>query len=253
MGSDHFEERCLPGIDWNIAGQLELLDTFHYSEELADLQGDGSKLPAFRFNNGAFEPGDAEYWYQIIRHAKPMRIFEIGSGNSTLLAINAIRKNRSEDPSYRCEHVCIEPYEVPWLEQAGVTVIRKKVEEIGVSLFAELNENDILFIDSSHIIRPRGGGLFEYRELLPSRKKGVIVHGHDIFSPRNYPSQWLNDEVRLWNEQYLLEAFLTNNGHWKILGALNYLRHNHYERLKSATPFLTPEREPGSLYIQRIQ
>jgi hypothetical protein len=80
----------------------------------------------------------------------------------------------------------------------------------------------------------------------------VIVHVHDIFSPRNYLKQWLQDEVRFWNEQYLLEAFLTHNSAWKIVGALNYLHHYHYEKLSAVAPFLTPEREPGSFYIQKI-
>ena len=75
---------------------------------------------------------------------------------------------------------------------------------------------------------------------------------HDIFSPKDYRKQWLQDEVRFWNEQYLLEAFLSHNSSWKIVGALNYLHHNHYDRFRSVAPFLTSEREPGSFYIQKI-
>jgi hypothetical protein len=141
---------------------------------------------------------------------------------------------------------------MPWLEESDVSVVRSKVEDVELSFFSKLEENDILFIDSSHIIRPEGDVLFEYLELLPSLKKGVIVHIHDIFSPKNYLKQWLQDDVTFWNEQYLLEAFLTHNSTWKIVGALNYLHHNHYEKLKMIAPYLTPEREPGSFYIQKI-
>lgn len=94
-----------------------------------------------------------------------------------------------------------------WLEEVGVSVVRKKVEEVELSFFSRLQGNDILFIDSSHIICPQGDVLFEYLELLPSLNKGVIVHVHDIFSPKNYLKQWLQDEIWFWNEQYLLEAF----------------------------------------------
>jgi len=121
-----------------------------------------------------------------------------------------------------------------------------------VSFFSELQENDILFIDSSHVIRPQGDVLFEYLELLPTLNPGVIVHVHDIFSPRNYLSSWLQNEVRFWNEQYLLEAFMVHNDKWKIIGALNWLHHNHYERLKLIAPYLSLEREPGSFYIQKV-
>ena len=103
------------------------------------------------------------------------------------MAIKAIQKNRSEDAQYDCKHVCIEPYEQPWLEETGVIVRRELIEEVDIAFFSELKENDVLFIDSSHIIRPQGDVLFEYLELLPQLNKGVIVHVHDIFSPKNYP------------------------------------------------------------------
>ena len=131
-------------------------------------------------------------------------------------------------------------------------MLRKKVEDVGLELFGDLGENDVLFIDSSHVIRPGGDVLFEYLELLPRLRPGVIVHIHDIFSPRDYPQQWLVDWVRLWNEQYLLEALLSENPHWKIIGALNYLKHTHYDALHAVAPFLTPVREPACFYIQRL-
>jgi len=250
---DFSQERSLPGIDWNIPGQLAFLARLGRAAELKDTPTRKTPERAFHFNNGSFEAGDAEYWYQIIRELKPRRIIEVGSGNSTLMAVRAIRSNRAEDPAYVCEHVCIEPYEMPWLEAAGVTVKRQRVEELDVSFFASLRENDILFIDSSHIIRPQGDVVFEFLQLLPTLNKGVVVHVHDIFSPRNYLRQWLLEDVWFWNEQYLLEAFLTHNSDWTVLGALNHLHHHHHEALRSVAPFLTPDKEPGSFYIQKIR
>lgn len=246
------KDRILPGIDWNINEQLAMLSTFSFSQELSNIQQEESDILEFYLHNGFFESGDAEYWYQLIRFIKPKRIFEIGSGNSTLMAIKAIRNNHEQEPKYKCKHVCIEPYEMPWLEETGVSVVRKKIEDIELSFFSELEENDILFIDSSHIIKPQGDVLFEYLQLLPTLNKGVIVHVHDIFSPKNYPKEWLEDKVLFWNEQYLLEAFMSHNSAYKIIGALNFLHHNYYEELKLVAPFLTPDREPGSFYIQKI-
>lgn len=246
------QDRKLPGLNLNVAEQLKMLSTFSYGHELADLRHGEAAAQGFCLDNINFKSGDAEYWYQIIRSIKPSRIFEVGSGNSTLIALRAINANQMENPSYRCKHVCIEPYEMPWLEKSGVTVIRQKVEDLDIRFFSELEANDILFIDSSHVIRPQGDVLFVYLELLPTLNKNVIVHLHDIFTPRNYLKEWLETDVKFWNEQYLLEAFLTHNANWKIIGALNYLHHHHYEQLKLVTPFLTPEREPGSFYIQKI-
>jgi hypothetical protein len=245
-------ERTLPGIDWNEAGQLQVLDTLRYAGELAGIGSNRTSDLEFHFGNVNFESGDAEYWYQMVRATKPRRLFEIGSGNSTLLAVAALRRTSEEVPGYRCEHVCIEPYEMQWLERSGVSVLRKRVEELDPGYFEALESGDILFIDSSHVIRPYGDVLFEYLEILPRLAPGVIVHIHDIFSPRNYPAAWIEDEVRLWNEQYLLEAFLSGNRNWRVLGALNFLRHRHFDRLKAVAPYLTPDREPGSFYIQRV-
>ena len=178
---------------------------------------------------------------------------EIGSGFSTLAAIKALDVNRLEDPGYQCEHICIEPYEMPWLEKAPVRVIRQRVEKVDMKMFSLLKNDDILFIDSSHIIRPQGDVLYEYLEILPTLQSGVIVHIHDIFSPRDYPANWVVDEVRFWNEQYLLEAFLTQNRDWKIIGALNFLHRSHFSALSAKCPRLTPDRNPGSFYIQKVR
>jgi hypothetical protein len=245
-------ERPLPGIDWNAEEQLRRLQALTYADELADLPEHATGTLEFHLDNGAFVAGDAEYWYQLLRATKPQRIFEIGSGHSTRMAIHALQRNRADDPSYRCRHVCIEPYEMPWLEQSGVEVVRRRVEELDVAFFAELEAGDILFIDSSHIIRPQGDVLFEYLELLPTLRPGVLVHVHDIFSPRDYLAPWLVDEVKFWNEQYLLEAFLTHNDRWKIVGALNWLHHHHPTEFARVAPHVRPESEPGSMYLLRV-
>lgn len=245
-------DRLLPGIDWNINGQLAFLEKLTYASELNNIPDKKMDEHTFYFGNSAFESGDAEYWYQIIRVLKPKKIIEVGSGNSTLLARMAIAKNQQENSDYICKHICIEPYEQPWLESLNIEIIREKVEAIEIEFFAQLEENDILFIDSSHMIRPQGDVLFEILQLLPSLNKGVVVHVHDIFSPKNYPWQWLQDDIRFWNEQYLLEAFLTHNSSWQIIGALNYLHHNHYESLKNVAPYLEKDREPGSFYIKKL-
>jgi hypothetical protein len=251
-GINFEQQRNLPGIDFNIEEQLALIGRLIFSSELENLPESKTDQRAYYLENTKFKSGDAEFWYQIIRLKKPKRIIEIGSGHSTLMAIKAITMNKEENPSYDCNHICIEPYEFDWLEQLDISVHRVKVEDTDLSFFSELQENDMLFIDSSHVIRPAGDVLFEYLQILPSLNNGVIVHIHDIFTPRNYLREWLENEIKLWNEQYLLEAFLTHNKSWKIIGALNYLHHNHYDRLKSVARYLSPDREPGSFYMQKI-
>ncbi len=246
------DDRNLPGVDWNTTKQLAFLEGFNFNEELISFPERKQDALTFYYNNGAFESGDAEYWYNLIRALKPKRIFEVGSGYSTLMAVAAIKENAQEDHGYECNHICIEPHENRWLDALNVTVVREKVEEIELGFFSELEENDILFIDSSHVIRPQGDVLFEYLELMPTLSKGVVVHVHDVFTPKDYHEAWVREDVKFWNEQYLLEAFLSHNQQWEILGALNYLKYNYYEKLKAKCPFLTPSREPASFYLRKM-
>ena len=247
------QKRFLPGIQFNIQYQIKLLKKLIFAEEFVtnlELEQNKNKL-AFYFNNGSFESGDAEFLYQIIRYFKPKNIIEIGSGNSTKIALMATNKNLKEF-KYKTNHICIEPYEMKWLEKTNVKVVRDVVENININEFSNLMENDLLFIDSSHIIRTQGDVLKIYLEILPYLNKGVIVHIHDIFSPRDYLDSWIIEDVKFWNEQYILEALLTNTKRYKIIASLNLLKNDYFEELKIVCPFLELDREPGSIYLKVI-
>lgn len=230
-------------IDFAIPEQLAGLNDFkQYTDELKDLN----------VHNPSFGAGDAELYYLMIRLKKPKQIIEIGSGASTLLALNAIRRNKAE--GHGTTLTCIEPYEKEWLEKTeGITLIRKPVEQLDLSFFQSLQENDILFIDSSHIIRPENDVLFEYLHILPALQNGVFIHIHDIFSPRHYRQDWLAELYRFWNEQYLLEAFLYYNNAFRILFSLNYLKNDHFAELKQACVHIRPEDEPSSFWLQKLK
>ena len=243
--------RELPGIDLSLENQIDLCKTLTYSSELAALgwSEQPKENKGFHFSNGNFEAGDADFLYQFVRKTKPARVIEIGSGSSTKIVAEALFKNRELDkkPS---KHIAIEPYENNWLETLPVEVIRKPVESCPIELFKDLKEGDLLFIDSSHMIRPQGDVLFEYLNIIPSLNSGVYVHVHDIFTPRDYPENWVKKDVRFWNEQYLLESMLSNQNRYKPVAMLNHLKHTHPEVLASVCPYLKPMDEPGSFYFR---
>ena len=121
----------------------------------------------------------------MIRHFRPRLIIEVGSGFSSLVAAEAIAKNKNS------ALICIEPFPQDFLRQGfpGLrSLIEKKVEEIDLEFFSQLNCGDILFIDSSHTVKIRGDVNYLFLELLPRLKPGVIVHVHDIFFPFDYPA-----------------------------------------------------------------
>ncbi len=246
--------RSLPGINFNELEQLELLDKCEFADELRAIPVNKMGETEFGYLNEMYSYGDSEMLYNMIRINKPRRIIEIGSGQSTLMARLAISANMQEDNAYNCEHICIEPYEMGWLESIGVAVIRDPVEKVNLEIFDKLQSRDILFIDSSHVIRPWGDVLREFNEIIPRIASGVQVHVHDIFTPRDYPEKWLRIDRRLWNEQYLLESFLAFNSDFKIVCALNWLKNEHFDAVSKACPMLkaNPQAEPGAFWFTRI-
>ncbi len=245
------EPRYLPGIDFCEEKQLHLLENFSFAKELENMKLNEKKYEVkdFYINNGGFESGDAEVLYQFIRYFKPKKVIEIGGGESTKIANKALLRNKAED-NKEFSHTCIEPYEKPWLETLDVDLIRNIVEDCDIEMFDKLEANDLLFIDSSHIIRPQGDVLKEYLEIIPRLKSGVIIHVHDIFTPRDYPDEWIREDVRFWNEQYFVECLLSNNHKYEILAALNFLKHTNFSKLKKVCPYLDENREPGSIYFK---
>lgn len=246
------QPRTLPGIDFRVDAQLKLLRELRYGEELEVLAAPrrddvGGLAPTF--DNLAFGPGDAEILYSLVRHLKPSRILEVGGGHSTRFAKAALDRNHADGHS--AEHICIEPFESLWLEAMGVRVLRQPVEEIDPSVFSGLAPGDILFIDSSHVVRPQGDVLFLVHEVLPILPPGVLVHIHDIYTPRDYPIEWLRRRW-LWTEQYLVEALLVNNSRLEIMLAANFLFEDHRADLDAACPVLArnPSKAPGSLWLQ---
>lgn len=126
-------DRIINGLDLNQTGQLELLAQFNFQNELVAIPKTADKPLAFGYDNSSFGVGDAEYLYNMIRYFKPRQILEIGSGQSTLMARLAVNANKREESSYSCRHICVEPFENPWLEQIGVTVHREKIENVNTS------------------------------------------------------------------------------------------------------------------------
>lgn len=240
------EDRNLPGIDFNISEQLQLLVSFDFNDELKKFPIEKGPALEYYFKNGSFESGDGEFLYNILRLKKPSVFIEIGSGLSTLMANAAIKMNGNG-----CKHICIEPYEAEWISRLDVQVVRKKLETVDPAIFKSLKRDDVLFIDSSHIIRPQGDVLLEYLEILPQLNPGVIIHVHDIFTPKDYLDEFIFDYHYMWNEQYLLEALLTHNKELKIIGSLNYLKHHYFEELSAKCPILKQQayREPGSFWM----
>lgn len=235
--------------------QAAFITDFNFQDELMAIPTAAIDKTRFHYHNGSFGSGDAELYYSIIRHYKPSKIMEVGSGFSTLIALQAIEKTKAGDPTYACDVTCIEPYEMPFLDSLQIKLIRQPVERLDKQTFSKLQSGDILFIDSSHIIRPGGDVNFLILEILSDLQAGALIHFHDIFIPYHYPVAWLKDEYRLWNEQYLLEAFLLHNDSFEIAFSFGYMLQQNPSILQEKFPVLKmePSRLPGSVWLRKVR
>lgn len=157
---------------------------------------------------------------------------------------------------YKCELITIDPYPNEVIKQGfpGLTrLIAQRVQDVELQQFNGLGENDILFIDSTHVLTIGSDVRYLFLEILPRLAKGVLVHVHDIVLPAEYPRKWVLEEYRFWNEQYLLQAFLAFNTNFEVLWAGSYMHLRHPDRLEEAFPsYNRAARWPGSFWMRRV-
>jgi hypothetical protein len=257
LWSKHSE---LVGININESKQLELLSLFEasFKNEYENFPRRRPDKPYdFYLGNGAFESVDAEVLYCMIRHFKPRRIYEIGSGFTTYLSAQAVLKNAKEDSGYQCELLAIEPYPNKTLKAGfpGLSrLIPEEVQAVPLTEFMKFSANDILFIDSSHVLKIGNDVQYEYLEILPRLNKGVLIHVHDIFLPQEYPKKWVKELHLFWTEQYLLQAFLAFNDSLEVLWAGSYMHLKHPDKLARAfSSYNREETLPGSFWFRRMR
>lgn len=225
-------ESALVGVDMRVEAQLALLDELgRYAAELDDVPFEEPEdKTQFYYRNHLFGGTDALVLYAMLRRARPRRIIEVGSGFSTLLALRAVAANEGG------RITCIEPYPRAFLHRPEIELIPEKVQALGVAIFESLGENDVLFIDSSHVVKCGGDVTFLFLEVLPRLRPGVIVHVHDVFLPNELPRAWMVELHNFWTEQYLLHGFLILNSDFRVLLANAYLGKHHLEAFKRAFP-----------------
>jgi len=220
-----WEKKYNAGINWNEEVGLSLLDELSkYSSEFKQIVQEGKFDP----HNHVFGYHDSAIYYAIIRYFMPKRIIEIGSGQSTKIASMASIKNEVTSIT------CIDPFPPKILKDGShyyQRLIEKPVQEIPISTFQELDENDILFIDSTHVSKIGSDVNYLLLEVLPNLKKGVLIHIHDIFLPFHMPVDWIKDLLLFWNEQYMLHAFLIGNTDFEIILPLNRIINYHRDAL----------------------
>ncbi len=243
------------GIDFQPARHEQILrEWFPRHRPAYDYPESGAsddELTHFYTRNSQFSWLDARALFVLLCELKPKRIIEVGSGYSSLLMADVNRRFLGGSVDIRC----IEPYPRPFLTRGlpGIAeVIVERVERVPLATFESLQSGDVLFIDSSHVSKTGSDVNTLFFDVLPRLRQGVIVHVHDIFLPSEYLQEWVLEENRSWNEQYLLRAMLMHSEAFEVLFACNYAALHHAEALAVALG-VPPEKAfgGGSFWIRR--
>jgi hypothetical protein len=243
--------RTLPGIALDESRQLELLACFkRYYAELAFPEQKAAGHRYF-YENRFYSYSDAIFLYFMLRHLRPVRVVEVGSGYSSCVTLDT--NDRFFGGGIRCTF--IEPYPERLLslldpgDASRIEILRDRLQDVPVERFLELRAGDILFIDSTHVSKVGSDVNYIFSEVLPSLMPGVHVHFHDVFYPFEYPSAWVYSG-RTWSEAYLLRAFLSYNREFEIVLFNTFLEHFHRQMFAADFP-LCLRNTGGSIWIRR--
>lgn len=206
----------------------------------------------FFFDNSFFGCHDASVYFSMLLEFRPHRVIEVGCGHSTALLLDTNKQFFNDsiattfiDPSLAELLPPLERNDKP-----APKLLPLRLQDVPVEIFTELETDDILFIDSSHVSKT-GSDVNHYLfEILPRLKPGVLIHIHDILYPFEYLDSWVLDEGRSWNEAYALKAFLQFNSSFEIVYWSNFVYHRLPELLRTLMP-LCLENEGGSIWLRK--
>jgi len=207
----------LPDINLNKESQFKLLQEYHEFYDNLPFPKQKGQDCRYYYAQNWFGYGDAIFLYSFLRKNKPRRIVEVGSGFSSAVILDTIERFFDQ----QTEITFIEPYPDRLIsilkpqDKEKIQIINKKVQDTPIEIFTSLGLGDLLFIDSTHVVKYGSDVQFLMFEIIPKLSPGVFVHFHDVFFPFEYPSGWLTKGI-YWNEDYFLRAFLAYNSQWSI-------------------------------------
>jgi hypothetical protein len=226
-------------VNLNEANQLRLYKELarFYPDFPFPKKPDGSSR--YYYDNPYFGSEDAFTLFSMMRHFRPKRIIEVGSGYSSAVMLDT--NERFLDKSVAT--VFIEPFPqrlhslLREADSKQSTIIPSFVQDVDIKVFDSLEAGDVLFIDSSHIAKVGSDVVYLFFEVLPRLKAGVFVHFHDIFWPFEYPADW-HENGFSFNEAYVLRAFLEFNSSFEIVFFNSWIAQTHQEEVARSTPLL---------------
>jgi predicted O-methyltransferase YrrM len=246
------ESKDCPGIDLSERNQLELLENLSMFYNDLPFPEAPSNSTRYYYQNQNFRYGDVIILYSFLRHYKPRKVIEVGSGFSSA----AMLDTNSFFLKERVHFTFIEPYPdllFSLLSEEDIRkhiVIQRPLQDVPLELFKNLSEGDVLFIDSSHVVKAGSDVAYIFFYILPELNPGVIIHLHDILWPFEYPKKWLLGG-RAWNEAYFLRAFLQFNTTFEIMYFNSFMVEFHGDIIQEKMPLCLKD-SGYSIWIRKL-
>lgn len=245
-------DRVIAGVDLNEEAQLKLWDEFtgYYREQpWTAARQEGLR---YFFDNENFAYADALFLYYMLRHLRPRKLIEVGSGYSSAVTLdtNELYFDNAIDCTFIEPHPDLLFALIKEEDRGRIKVMPERVQDVSLDVFAQLDDGDVLFVDSTHVAKTGSDVNHLFFNILPRLKSGVHVHFHDIFYPFVYPKEW-EYEGRSWNETYLLRAFLQYNSAFRIYLYSGFLQYFHYDEFMKDMP-LSMIRNGASIWIKKL-
>ena len=258
-------DEVLRRVEWMRAAKFEVRDVRFNHEQQFDLLQEFAKFYAdlpfpvnqneacrYYYDQTVFCYPDAIFLYSFLRQTKPSKIIEVGSGFSSAVILDTVDRFFAVAPEIT--FVEPEPVRLDRLlrneDRKTARILKQQVQDVPLDVFRSLGPGDLLFIDSSHVLKCGSDLQFILFEVLPQLPVGIYVHFHDVFASFEYPERWLLRGF-YWNEAYFLRAFLTNNNAWEIYFFNNYVRQRFEKFLEEKMPLCLKD-IGGSLYLKRV-
>jgi Methyltransferase domain len=243
----------LPGIDLRAEEQLAMFSTVAKFGREFEIYDRPTAPWRYHTDNTAYGAGDALTLHGMLRHLRPQRLIEIGSGYSSAMTLDTVEHYLDGTTQL----TFIEPY--PQLlssllhdsDREHVTIVPRPVQDVPLDLFSTLQAGDILFIDSTHVLKTGSDVAWLYANVVSNLNEGVYIHIHDMFHPFEYPRIWVM-EGRAWTEAYLVRAFLSFNSDFEIVLFNDWLAVHHFDRIETELPPMAAN-TGGALWLRRTR
>jgi hypothetical protein len=196
--------------------------------------------------DGGYGEIEAEVLFGFVATTRPRRVTQVGCGVSTAIVLSAAIR-----AGYRPDILCLEPHPSAWLRdqaKAGhLKLVDQPAQMVDFVTIADLGKGDLLFVDSTHAVKPGSEVNYLIHEVLPRLGPDVWVHFHDIYFPYDYARDTLDGDMLFAQENALLYAFLTGNPRFRIEASLSMIHYACPDALKALIPKYEPNANSDGL------